>query len=156
MLNSAHGIKLQELATGTRFEPVLALLAMRSAEELDWSAKVCFAWYHHVYRAGLVQDVPAYQLHGQESAESIPVCRAGVKKWTKDRAAKELKRYEQRPAIQSERVVRESDNAEDALVRIPVSVQGVPVGRERQLGPSHIVSSGDLPVPELKTAVRNL
>lgn len=42
-----HGIKIQKLMARTRFNPVLALLAIWRAEELNWAAQGCLVWYHY-------------------------------------------------------------------------------------------------------------
>lgn len=73
LLRHVHGfvsdIKVQDSVEGTRSDPVLSLLAIRRAEELNRGLKGCLVWYQYVFRTGVVRGVPAYQWHGRELAK---------------------------------------------------------------------------------------
>lgn len=145
-----RGIKIEDLAEGTRFDHMLSLLAVWHSDELNWDVDGCFGWCHCEFWTGVVRGVPAYWQQGRGFQKLSPVRQAGVMAWTMEKGAEELERVRQRLVIRSQPISRKSEKKDGVIspVRVPVPARGAPAAGDKECDPSLTIESRDLPNSE--------
>lgn len=150
--NSFMGSGLEDLIAGTFFEPVLTLMEIQCAEEVNSAGRrlsrvisLCVLNWRNTRCAGVLASwIGVFKVKSRLSSN-----------YYNFKAAEELERAKQRLAIRRRPVTRESGNVggEVAPVQASVSVHSASVGSDEKLGFLQSVEPRDMPYSEVSTGL---